>query len=382
MPASILQTYLRLHLLDLGGDDSRLHKLKAAASELAGGFAEAPATALPVFLATLRPDEGVGDAFANVGGAIERQWTTYHGAFQGGTAITLFRAVALQALGEAIDMQRVLGTSVSLLMRNFGPRLELGKDTAAFKLLIDAAETAFEAESDESMTGPVQRTPIVPTVTKATKVDRTALKKRIDAAVGPQNQAGHPGENPNPNWSNSAPQWSYDFSDRLSALLADHLDTVVSKASEMDAKNLGAFGTNLKAVTSQSDSALKRATSLLWWRQALYSESAEQPYRELAPIDFIVHAAIDLSALIPPAYERALESFLMEAILHLLPSQDEITVSELLKVAPKALSGIKDAIEPRAPAGAHAFRNHVERCRCSYRWSTPSSSEMGRLAAT
>lgn len=73
MPASILQTYLRLHLLDLGGDDSRLHKLKAAASELAGGFAEAPATALPVFLATLRPDEGVGDAFANVGGAIERQ---------------------------------------------------------------------------------------------------------------------------------------------------------------------------------------------------------------------------------------------------------------------------------------------------------------------
>lgn len=119
------------------------------------------------------------------------------------------------------------------------------------------------------MTGPVQRTPIVPTVTKATKGGPYSSKKRIDAAVGPQNQAGHPGENPNPNWSNSAPQWSYDFSDRLSALLADHLDTVVSKASEMDAKNLGAFGTNLKAVTSQSDSALKRATSLLWWRQAL-----------------------------------------------------------------------------------------------------------------
>ena len=92
-------------------------------------------------------------------------------------------------------------------------------------------------------------------------------------------------------------------------------------------------------------------TSLLWWRQALYSESAEQPYRDLHPTDVVVHAVVDLSTLIPAAYERALESFLMEAILSLFPAQDEITECELLKVAPKVASVLNVAAESKAPSG-------------------------------
>lgn len=351
MPASILQTYLRLNLLELGGEDSRLEKLKAAASELAEGFVEAPKDALPVFLATLRSDQEVGGDFTTIAAAIEHHWTTFHGAFQGGTAITLYRAVALQALVEAIGMQPVLGTAISLLMRNFGPSLEVGKNKAAIDLLVDAADSAYHAESKESMARQVEQQAIVPTVVKPTKLDRAALQKRIDAAVGPHNRAGQPGETSNPNWPNSGNPWSHEFSDRLTALLADYLDSTLSKAWDMDAKNLGAIGDNLRETATQGETGLKRSTSVLWWRQALYSESAGQPYRELQKTDAVVHAVIDLSELIPAAYERALESFLMEAIHSLFPSHDEITESELLEVAPKASSKLKDAVESEAPIG-------------------------------
>lgn len=351
VPASILKTYLRLNLLELGSEDSRLQKLEAAASKLADAFAKAPEDALPIFLATLRSDQEVGDAFSEVASAIESQWATYHGAFQGGTAITLFRAVALQALVEAIDLQPVLGTAISLLMRNFGPRLEVGKNKPAFELLVDAADAAFDAESDESKPRPFKQPPIAPTIAKPSKLDRAALQKRIDAAVGPSNRAGQACENPNAHWPNAANPWSHDFSDRLTALLADHLDDALTKASQMDTKNLNTIANNLGGVVTGSEQGLKMVTSLLWWRQALYSESAEQPYRDLHPTDVVVHAVVDLSTLIPAAYERALESFLMEAILSLFPAQDEITECELFKVAPKVASVLNVAAESKAPLG-------------------------------
>lgn len=351
MPATILKTYLRLNLLELGGEDSRLQKLEAAASEIASGLAEVPEDALPIFLATLRSDEEVGDAFTEVANAIESHWTTYHGAFQGGNAITLYRAVSLQAMVEAIDLQPVLGTAISLLMRNFGPKLEVGKNKPAIELLVNAADAAFDAEFEELTARPAKPPLAVPTTAKPSKYDRAALQKRIDAAVGPTNRASQAGENPNPHWPNSGPPWSYDFSDRLTVLLADYLDDAMVKASQMDTKRLDTLNNNLREVVTDYARGLNRANALLWWRQALYSESAGHPYRELQPTDAVVHAVIDLAALIPAAYERAVESFLMEAILSLLPSQDEITESELLKVAPKAVTELNAAVESEAPSG-------------------------------
>lgn len=352
MPATILKTYLRLNLLELGGDDTRLQKLEAAASELADGFAAEPKKALPIFLATMLPDQGLEGQFSEVANAIESQWATYHGAFQGGSATTLYKAVALQALVNTIEVQPVLGTAISLLMRNFGPVQAVGKNKAAIELLVDSADAAFDAESEESNPQYVKQSYSTPKIVKPLKYDRAVLKKRIEAAVGPSSRENQACDSPNQHWPNAGAPWSYDFADRLAVLFADYLDDAVAKASQMDAKNIDAFGNNLNDVATDNEAILTGATSLLWWRQALYSESAEQPYRELPPTDTVVHAVIDLSELIPSAYERALESFLMEAILSLIPSKDEITASQLLEnVAPKASSELRNAIDSDAPTG-------------------------------
>lgn len=354
---SILQTYLRHNLLDLEGDDGRLEKLNSAATEFADRLARAPADALPVFLAVLRPDGEVGASLNEVAGAIENNWNTYHGAFRDGKALTLYKAVALQAIVEAIALQPVLGTAISLLMRNFGPGLEIGKNKDVFDILVSAADAAFAAEVAESQ--PIAQSINVPKVVKAGKFDRPTLQKRIEAAVGPQNRAGQQCENPNPHWPNSGNPWSYDFADRMTSILGDYVDTVWTKAFENDAKYVDAIN-QLKVAASQNITRNELATSLLWWRQALYSETATKPYRELSVSDAVVHAVVDLSALIPAAYDRALESFLTEAVLHLMPSAKDVAGRELLKVLPPAAAELSESGGPSGLLLSAIVQNDVE----------------------
>ena len=345
---TILQTYLRHNLLDLEGEDGRLLKLNAASSELANTLVRTPVTALPVFLAVLRSDQDVGDSFTQVATAIENKWTTYHGAFRDGKALTLYKAVALQALVEAIGIQPVLGTAISLLMRNFGPSLEIGKNKDAFDILVRAADAAFTAEVEESR--PTSQSISVPKAAKANKFDRAVLQKRIEAAVGPHDRAGQAGQNPNGHWPNAGNPWSYEFADRMTAVLGEYLDSVWTKAFENDAKYIEAIN-QLVLVSSQKASVNERMSLLLWWRQALYSETAAKPYRELQVSDAVIHAVLDISTLIPIAYDRSLESFLSEAILSLMPSQEELAGRELLKVLPPAVAELKAVSQSGGASG-------------------------------
>ncbi len=345
---TILQTYLRHNLLDLEGEDGRLLKLNAASTELADTLARAPVIALPVFLAVLRPDEAVGDSFKPVATAIENNWTTYQGAFRDGKALTLYRAVALQAIVEAIRMQPVLGTAISLLMRNFGPCLEIGKNKDAFGILVSTADAAFASQVEESQ--PIAHSVTVPKAAKVNKFDRAVLQKRIEAAVGPQDRAGQASQNPNAHWPNAGNPWSYEFADRMTAILGDYLDSVWTKAFENDAKYIEAIN-QLNLVSSQKASVSERISLLLWWRQALYSESAAKPYRELQVSDAVIHAVLDISALIPVPYHRSLESFLSEAVLSLMPSHEELAGRELLQVGPPAVAELRAVNESGAPSG-------------------------------
>lgn len=344
MEASILKTYLRLNLLNLEGDDTRLEKLGTAASALSNGLASQPKNALPIFLGTLRPDDQVGEAFSEVSKAIEAVWPTYLGAFQGNTAVTVCRAVALQALVEAVEPQPVLGIAISLLMRNFGPLLQLGKNAEAIEILVKAADGAYDFERAPSPPTEEDETINV----KASKFERTALQKRIEAAVGPSNRGGTALDNANQHWGNAGAAWSYDFSDRLTAILGDYLDSVLTKSAEMDSKNLSANMAQLQKA-AKGDAVALNSTSLLWWRQALYSETAGAPYRNLEPVDAIVNAVLDLSDLIPPAYERALDSFLAEMMIYLQAEQKEIGATDILNVGSTTRDSLATVVD--APAG-------------------------------
>lgn len=352
MAASVLQTFVRENLIDLDGDDTRLVKLQAAATELSAVCAARPITvAFPIFLAALRSEDEPDDrGLGEVSRIIEDHWSTYRSAFKDGHATTLYRAVALQAIVEAIESEPSLGTAITLLLRNLRSELAAGKCESAIGLVVDLAEEAFASERESSMTLASSEKATVAPSPKATKVDRATLKKRIEAAVGPHDRAGQQLDSSNEHWPNAGNPWSHDFSDRMTAIIGDFVDLAIAEAAKFDLKNHATFAASL-AVVDVIDPAVKRSANLLWWRQSMYSESAGQPYRCLALADAVVHSAIDLAVLIPPAYEPALDSFLMEAILALDLTKEGVGATEILEALPLAKNKINERLQYETPAG-------------------------------
>lgn len=354
MPAEVLQIFSRFNLIEFGGDDTRLEKLEAAATALMKGYTEDLQQAISVFLALTSPASGADPAtLEHVGTAIEQEWSTYHGAYQDGKADMVFRGVAMQALVEAIEVQPALGIAISLLMRNLGPYMEVGKNKPAFDILVATANTAFAAERDVALaqaTGDLSHELSPPT--RISKFDKSILKTRIEAAVGPHNREGKTaGDTPNQHWPNAGNPWSFDFSDRLTAILSDYLDAAGNRGVEAAAKNHAAVGESLDALANKLVPGKRSSIALLWWRQALYSETADLPYRELAPLDAAVHAVVDLGDLIPPAYERALESFLIEAMLSFSVQATEFEIKDFSAVSSKASLSLRNAVQGDLPEG-------------------------------
>lgn len=352
MTTSVLQTFVRESLIELDGDDTRLVKLQAAATALADACASGPiATAFPLLFAALRPEDAPTDgSFEDVADVIEEHWSTYKSVFKDGRATTLYRAVALQAIFEAIENAPALGTAIALLLRNLRSELVTGKYEPAIKIMVNAAEEAFASERQSGTTAAAKVDAALAAAAKTIKIDRTNLKKRIEATAGPHDRQGQPLESSNQHWPNAGNPWSYEFSDRMTAIIGDYVDMAIAESAKLDARNHGAVGTSLTAI-SRIDPALKRSASLLWWRQALYSESAGKPYRALPRADAVVHAVIDLAAQIPPAYEPALDSFLMEAILALNLNDEAMGSGAVLEVLPLARDKVDEALQYKAPAG-------------------------------
>ncbi len=352
MPAAVLQAFMQVSLIDLGGEDSRLDKLQAASSGLADDYRAWPLSmAIPALMSILRDDDkNAANAFDHTASAIENQWPTYKSVFRDGKANSLYRGVALQALVTAIESEPSLGTSIALLMRNFVVAVELGKYAEPIKLLVDAAETAFAAERG-AVAGPAQRGRTkLPNTSKATKVARDTLLARIEAAVGPHNRAGTAGENPNPHWPNAGNQWSHDFSDRLMPIIADYIDTAMAEAAKLDEKNQQGMSNSLAALSS-IDPAIQRSMKLLWWRQSLYSESADKSYRRLGAAEAVIHSVVDLSNYLPDAYERAVESFLSEAVLELRLADDEHGIGVLQEADVQARTALDEILAFQSPTG-------------------------------
>jgi|SRR5450830_25617 len=352
MSAEVLQAFMQVSLIDLDGEDTRLEKLQAASAALADEFSARPISmAIPALVAVLRDDDkNPVDAFDDTARAIGGHWSTYQSVFRDGKANTLYRGVALQALVAAIDKEPSLGTAIALLTRNFATAVELGKYATPIGLLVDAAETAF-AEERGALAVPAQGiSTVLPSAVKATKVDRSKLLNRIEAAVGPHNRAGTAGENPNPHWSNVGNPWSHDFSDRLMPIIADHIDLAIAEAAKFDEKNQQGVASSIAALGT-IDPTIQRSMRLLWWRQSLYSNSADKSYRELGGAEAVIHAVADLASHLPDAYERAVDSFLSEMILALGLGNDAQGIGALQRAEAQARTSLEECLTFQSPSG-------------------------------
>jgi len=343
MQINVLQEFLNLRLLNIGGEDSRLEKLGDACSELAQQYAGEPKVAMASLLAAWDPAAGPHPTLVAIGELLQKHWPTFRGAFQD-EPLTLYRAIVLEAVMRAMEQQGTLAVAVSLVGVNVLPHLNVGQEERIFSKILDRAQCITSGRLKQLWPTQSEPAPVAPLKLSALpalkNTDPNAWFPQVAAAAGQgTNKEGVSITNPNPHWTNQPPQWSYEFADRMAPILTDVHDKAANAAYKVSAQALKALGDSVVAklndfLRSEETRSNQLSTSnrLLWWRQALYSETAYAPYRTLEAPLLALHMAFDIADLLPEVYPPAVESLLFEAVRAAAGAQCEehVAMKELL----------------------------------------------------
>lgn len=345
MNTSLLQEFLSLRLLNIGADDTRLEKLDATCNELAQKYATNPDVALVPLLAAWDPAAGADQALLAIGEVLQKHWPTFRGAFSD-EPLTLYRAVVLEAVMRAMELQGKLAVAVGLVAENVLPRVQVGQEAQIHSKLLDRAGAVTSERLEQAwpkQATVAQLTPLkVPAIGSLKKLDVNTWYSEVAAAAGPNtNRPDVSLSAPNPHWSNQPQHWSYEFANRMAPLLVEVHDEAVASVLRVTSPAIKTLGDVVAAKLNEFLSAeqarsnhREAANSLLWWRQSLYSKTAEAPYRKLTAALVAWHMALDLCDLLPDVYPPAVESLLFEAVRAAtgVEGDIEITMDALLGV--------------------------------------------------
>lgn len=370
MQTSVLQDFLNLRLLNIGAEDSRLKNLDDACDELAQQYVMEPKVAMPSLLAAWDPAAGPDPALLIIGELLQKHWPTFQGAFQD-EPLTLYRAVVLEAVMRAMDQQSAIAVAVNLVGANILPHLNVGREGVIFSKISEHAQNITSERVTKlwpTQAKPASATPFeLPPLPSLKKTDTNAWFAQVAAAAG--NTSNKPGvslTNPNPYWSNQQQHWSWEFTDRMAPILADVQDKAASAAVKASTQALKALSDSVATKLTdflRSEQArsnhLNTSSRLLWWRQALYSETAAAPYRKLEAPLVVLHMAFDMAALLPEAYPPAVESLLFEAVRAAAGARGEehFAMSELLNIHRQCerIGASKWLQELQIPAGSRSL---------------------------
>ena len=292
----------------LDGNDERFNQIETAANKVSGLLTETPALLIRATLAGLNPDVPENDpAILLAAEALQEAWKSVRSVHID-PPVQLYRFILLDACDQAADELNAVilwNTAADTL-----PLVRLGGEEKIIReMLLQWAEKAETKSLLVPNISEVKRAPVTKKlpefeikVATQPQIDRENLKLLVSSTAGPQYR-GTATPNPNPHWSNSASHWSWDFTDRMTELLANQLDNLSSKTTASQkslAKQLkehdGLLIDNVTSLLGSQRSWLQgvikesqenqRAEQLrlntLWWCEANYSTSYKRSYREIS----------------------------------------------------------------------------------------------------
>ena len=344
MSDSILQGFLNKGLIDVGGDDAKLDKLKQAAADLAGILKKTPSKALSYSLIAFDPEAPEDDPVMREAlASLESRWTTYRNTFAA-TPVAVIRALLLDALVEAAADDDRVGVCFIASARNALPLLAVDNERDIWIGIVEQVERRIDARAEaewatpDSISVQTMRYEVpalkAPTVTVG-EAPASALQAGMLAAAGPSYnhpQQGGVATNGNPNFPQGQAAWVYEFGRRSSAAIAKAIDAAVAEIEVSQPDLAQPFGKLAEAVSGYVDDTLKavsaataglqRRTNLLWWREALFSPAAGKSYRELPPSVAAALMALDLFKTVPLFSPASVSAFLAETVMRLPGATD------------------------------------------------------------
>jgi hypothetical protein len=363
--SDVLLRFLSSGLIDVGGDDAKLEKLRLTAGDLAGSLKKSPSKTVAYALVAFDPQAPADDpVVVEALAALQKRWVTYVNTFSG-PPVAVVRAVLLDALVQAAADDDRVGVAFVATARNVLPLTESGHEQAIWAQVVIEIEERVDARAEVEWATPSSivvpalafEVPELEAPTLMTAgADRASLKKQFQAATGPQH--GNVPTNGNPHWPHNNPQnWATEFSDRMAGSVADAIEAVVGKTKIEQGDLSEPFRAMAKGLSSHVDAALtavsaataglQRRTNLLWWKEALFSPTTRVSYRDLPPTSASTLMAFDLHQQVPTFSPASVAAFLFEAVVG-LPSIDKEKTYPIRELAAEAqahagLAALRDA---------------------------------------
>jgi hypothetical protein len=332
MSDQILLRFLSAGLIDVGGDDAKLEKLRETAADLAASLKQTPSKTSSFALIAFDPASPEDDpVITEVCDALKERWPTYINTFSG-TPMLVLRALLLDALVQAASDEKV-GVAFVTSARNALPFIEAGNEQEIWTETVLEIECRVDARAEaewatpDSINAPELKYSAPPAVelpSQALTIDTESLTAALTAATWPSGN----GPGINRHWVHRDPQsWGTDFGRFAAEAISHAIDTASEEAQGISvdfSEPLKALsravathvGDTLKLV-SAATAGLQRRTNLIWWKETLYSPSARVSYRALPASTVGALMAFDLHQQVPIFSPVSVAAFLSETVLSL-----------------------------------------------------------------
>jgi hypothetical protein len=353
MASTLLQRFLDAGLFNFGDEDQRLKDFQLASDDLAKAFANSPEKVIPAILVAIDPEVPDGDpVLGEVEAAIKGHWNSFRNKFperpKGFLRPVLLDALCQAATGNTEIASAICLSGASLLqhLRSSSEERTIVEEFLLNQILMmeTAAEKTWAVARPEAEFTVPTLTFKIPEI-QGVGVDQPALEEGLAAASGPSNQQNRRHANANPYWpNNQGSNWVWEFAPRAAATISEQVNKALAPLAgqtnvlvEQVEPELKKFGKEVSAAISQwvnaSVRGLAQRSSLLWWKEALYSPGLRTTYRELSPVEVAVGMALDLHLLASAPSPKSIEFFLRETIHAVLPKRLKISISEVLTQA-------------------------------------------------
>ena len=338
---TILQDFLAAGLLPIGDDDDKLNLLESASQALSEKITEAPLLAFRFTLVGLDKAVPAGDPVHQLAAeTVRSKWQTIANKV-GASPVQVYRAVILRAIEIAAAENSKIEPAVFLISENQG----LSSVGDAEKDAVAAMIQRFAISSSKMVTDAWASVPDLSLSRLATKIKKAQVNKEelaagFGRAVGPKGKDGQPTANGNPQWPNAGEPWALEFSSRaaeaVAAAIQNSAKIYADELQDLVREALLGFTKNIEKLAVRDAKA-----DLLWIRSSLYSPSANQGYRKLNLIDFLLHSVLDVSRSVTSIVPASVEFFLRDLVESL--HSEELTLSEALSGMSSKLADTPEA---------------------------------------
>ena len=194
MSGDVLRRFLGKGLIDVGGDDDKLGRLRQTAGDLSGILKKTPAKASPFALVAFDPEVPATDpTIAEVEAALRKRWQTYVNTFAD-TPVTVFRAMLLDALIRTAGDSDTVAVAFVASARNVLRFMEVGGEQEIWAEIVGKVEGKVKARAEKEWATPALITvpeikfespSVVEENVSSKKVNNNSLSRKLQAAAGP-----------------------------------------------------------------------------------------------------------------------------------------------------------------------------------------------------